>query len=59
VIPAGLQLWSLSKGSAESLGLCRTEEGLFLGRTRLIERCERGWTIRPRADLERLLDRLR
>jgi hypothetical protein len=57
VIPAGVHFWSLSGGGDRSLGLSCTEDGLFLGRTPLIERREKGWVVRPRADLERLLGR--
>jgi len=57
VSPAGVHLWSLSEGGDRSLGLSCTDDGLFLGRTPLIERCEKGWIVRPRADLKRLLGR--
>lgn len=55
--PAGVHLWRLSEGGDRSLGLCCTEDGLFLGRTPLIERREGRYSVRPQADLERLLGR--
>lgn len=57
MIPAGLRLWRLSMGGHENLGLCCTEEGLFLGRTPLIERCGGAYVVRPQADLDRLFGR--
>lgn len=55
VVAAGVHLWRLSDGGGKSLGLCCTEDGLFLGRTPLIERRAGYYAVRPRADLERLL----
>jgi hypothetical protein len=55
LIPAGQHLWRLSKGGDGSLGLCCTEDGLFLGRTTLVERRGDGYFVRPQADVERLL----
>src|SRR5215831_5673190 len=57
MIPVGHHLWRLSTGGDQSLGLCCTEEGLFLGRTPLIERRGSAYVLRPQADLDRLLDR--
>jgi hypothetical protein len=57
MIPSGVQLWKLSAGGDRSLGLSCTEEGLFLGRTALIERGTKGYLLRPQPDLERLLGR--
>ena len=46
---AGVELWSLDEAGEAALGLCCTEEGLFLGRTPLIEK--RGGKIcRPSAE---------
>lgn len=56
MLPAGHHLWRLSAGGDRNLGLCCTEEGLFLGRTPLIERRGSTYAIRPQADLDRLLD---
>jgi hypothetical protein len=57
MIPAGYNLWRLSAGGDRNLGLCCTEDGLFLGRTPLIERRGGNYVVRPQADLERLLGR--
>ena len=57
MIPAGHHLWRLSAGGDRNLGLCCTEEGLFLGRTPLIERRGGAYVVRPRADLDRLFGR--
>lgn len=57
MIPAGVQMWSLSEGGSKSLGLSCTQDGLFLGRTPLIERRGGSYAVRPRRDLERLLSR--
>lgn len=55
MLPAGVELWSLDKAGGAALGLCCTEEGLFLGRTPLIEKRGRSFVVRPRGELERLL----
>jgi hypothetical protein len=57
MIPAGHHLWRLSMGGDRNLGLCCTEDGLFLGRTPLIEWCGGAYVVRPQADLERLFGR--
>lgn len=57
MIPAGYHLWRLSAGGDRNLGLCCTEEGLFLGRTPLIERRGGAYIVRPQTDLERLFGR--
>jgi hypothetical protein len=54
LLPAGVQLWSLSAAGDGNLGLCCNEDGLFLGRTPLIERRAGCYIVRPRSDLERL-----
>src|SRR5579863_1966687 len=47
-------IWTLSKGGEESLGLSCTPDGLFLGRTSLLD-CEDGRFVpRSQADLEKL-----
>jgi hypothetical protein len=51
MIPAGHHLWRLSVGGDRNLGLCCTEDGLFLGRTPLIERRGSTYVVRPPADL--------
>jgi hypothetical protein len=57
MIPAGHHPWRLSAGGDRNLGLCCSEDGLFLGGTPLIERCSGTYVVRPQADLERLLGR--
>jgi hypothetical protein len=52
VVPSGVERWKLSSEGGH--GLSCTDEGLFLGRTALIERRERGYHLRPPTDLERL-----
>jgi hypothetical protein len=47
----------LRGSSDDSLALSCTSEGLFLGRTALIERCADGYVVRPQTELERLLGR--
>jgi hypothetical protein len=42
MIPAGHHVWRLSKGGDQSLGLSCSSDGLFLGRTPLIERGDEG-----------------
>jgi hypothetical protein len=57
VLPADLSVWKLSDGSGRSLGFSCTEDGLLLGGTPLIERRGGRYSVRPQADLERLLSR--
>jgi hypothetical protein len=57
LITAGEHVWQLSEAGDNSLGLSCTAEGLFLGRTPLIERRGDGYFVRPRAELARLLGR--
>ncbi len=56
-MPAGYHLWRLSAGGDRNLGLCCTEEGLFLGGTPLIEQRGGTYVVRPQADLDRLFGR--
>ncbi len=53
--PTGVHLWRLSEAGDKSLGVSCTPEGLFLGRTALIERHGRGYEVRASAEIERLL----
>lgn len=55
MLPAAAELWSPNKAGEPALGLCCTEEGLFLGRTLLIEKRGASFAVRPRGELERLL----
>lgn len=57
MLPPGARLWKLSSGGGDGLGLTCTKDGLFLGRTALIERHGQGYAVRAPADLERLLAR--
>jgi hypothetical protein len=57
LITAGEHVWQLSEAGDNSLGLSCTAEGLFLGRTPLIERRGDGYFVRPQAELARLLGR--
>jgi hypothetical protein len=57
MISAGHHLWRLSAGGERNLGLCCSEDGLFLGRRPLIERRGGAYVVRPRAELDRLFGR--
>lgn len=58
MVPSGSWLWRLgSLGGDGSLGLSCNENGLFLGRTALVEWYGHSYAVRPPADLERLLAR--
>ncbi len=57
MLPAAHHLWRLSEGGSDSLGLCCTEDGLFLAATPLVERRPSGYVVRAQADLARLLKR--
>lgn len=50
-------LWTLSKGGAHSLGLTCDADGLFLGRTPLLQRNAGVFAPRPQAELRRLFAR--
>jgi hypothetical protein len=47
--------WRLSEATADNLGLACTNDGLLIGRTRLIERCDGRFVVRERAVIEKLL----
>jgi hypothetical protein len=49
------QVWRLCEYSEDNLGLSCTKDGLFLGRTQLIERQGNRFAIRRQAEIERLL----
>src|SRR4051812_7466743 len=57
MIAAGHHLWRLSAGGDLNLGVCCGKDGLFLGRTPLIERRGGIYVVRPQADLGRLFGR--
>ena len=50
-------MWRLSEGGEDNLGPACTNEGLVLGRTPLIERRDRRFVVRDRAEIEALLSR--
>jgi hypothetical protein len=51
------QVWRLSDYCEGNLGVCFTDDGLFLGRTPLIERQGTRFAVRGRTEIERLLSR--
>jgi hypothetical protein len=51
------QVWRLSECCERNLGICFTDDGLFLGRTPLIERQGTRFAVRGRTEIERLLSR--
>jgi hypothetical protein len=52
------RVWRLSENSGDdNLGLTCTEQGLMLGRTALIERCDGCFVVRERSEIEQLLSR--
>lgn len=51
------RMWRLSETGRENLGLACAEDGLFLGRTALIEQRDGRFVVRERDDIERLLQR--
>ena len=48
-------IWRLSEGGANNRGLACNEEGLFLGRTPLLERRDGRFVVREPREIERLL----
>ena len=50
-------VWRLSEYHQGNLGLACTDDGLFLGRTPLIERQKTGFSVRSRTELTRLFSR--
>jgi hypothetical protein len=52
-----IRYWRLNEGTQDNLGLACTEDGLFLGRTPLIERRDQRYVVRERGEIERLLKR--
>jgi hypothetical protein len=57
LLSAGIRLCSLTTPGESNLGLCCTEDGLYFGRTPLMEHRAGCYTLRPRSDLERLFKR--
>jgi hypothetical protein len=58
LLSGSLRLWSLSNPSEHNLGLICTTDGLFIGRTPLIERRAERYVIRAASDPDRLFKRL-
>ena len=52
-----IRVWRLSEGGEGNLGLVCTNEGLFLGRTPLIELRDGHFVVREQSNVERLLGR--
>ena len=52
-----IRFWRLNERTVDNLGLACTEDGLFLGRTLLIERRDKRYVVRSRDEIERLLKR--
>jgi hypothetical protein len=57
LLPGGVHLWRLSTTGDGNLGVCCNQDGLFLGRTPLIERRAGRYVLRPPPDIERLFKR--
>jgi hypothetical protein len=55
VLDTHRRFWTLSADGRHGLGLCCDQEGLFLGRTPLLDKSDGGFVPRLQADLERLL----
>ena len=54
---AAWHLWRLSEAGEDNLGLACSDDGLFIGRTPLIEKRDGQFFVRQRHDIERLLSR--
>ena len=52
-----IRFWRLNEFTVDNLGLSYTEDGVFLGRTPLIERRGERFVVRERGEIERLLKR--
>jgi hypothetical protein len=52
-----IRCWRLSELTVHNLGLACTEDGLFIGRTPLVERRGKRFVVRERIEVERLLKR--
>src|SRR5262245_28774054 len=50
-------IWRLSEAGADNLGLACDQEGLFLGRTPLLEQRDGRFVVRNSRDVQRLLSR--
>lgn len=54
-IGAMIRIWRLSEFGKDNLGLACNADGLFLGRTPLLERCGDQFVVREKDEIERLL----
>jgi hypothetical protein len=54
---AARHMWRLSEAGEDNLGLACSDDGLFIGRTPLIEKRDGQFFVRQRHDIERLLSR--
>src|ERR1700730_12672606 len=54
---AAWHMWRLSEAGDDNLGLACTDDGLLIGRTPLIEKCNGQFFVRHQHDIERLLSR--
>jgi len=54
---AAWHMWRLSEAGDDNLGLACSDDGLFIGRTPLIEKRDGKFFVRQRHDIERLLSR--
>jgi len=52
-----IRFWRLNERIVDNVGLACTEDGLFLGRTPLIERRGKRYVVREQGEIERLLKR--
>ena len=52
-----IRFWRMNERTVDNLGLACTEDGLFLGRTPLIERRGQRFVVREDGEIERLLKR--
>ena len=54
---AAWHMWRLSEAGEDNLGLACSDDGLFIGRTPLIEKRDGHFVVRQQHDIERLLSR--
>ena len=52
---AAWHMWRLSEAGDDNLGLACSDDGLFIGRTPLIEKRDGHFVVRQQHDIERLL----
>src|SRR6202040_168029 len=54
---AAWHMWRLSEAGDDNLGLACSDDGLFIGRTPLIEKHDGHFVVRQQHDIEQLLNR--